>query len=576
MALIPSREDILHLLDELDKGKIADDLESEVLDFKPWLADIKENQAVAVELAVCFANSEGGIIVFGVRDRTQGRRTAITGCTGYDLEVWRRAIYDATRPHITVELEELDVPQERLLLVRVPKGAKPPYGTSSGVFKVRVGKNCMPLDLDAFDRRQVATGAIDWSAEPIAGLRYDAFDAVEIARLRNLLRTLRPELDFLSLHDDDLLAAIGILREGQITRAGLLLLGRRDILMWVLPQHEVIYLYEPTLTTIGFRDDLKAPLLYVLERLTEIIQHPERNPVQILRLGLLHISIPIYPEETFREAILNALIHRNYLEQGSVYVHHRPNEMVVSNPGGFIGGITPENILHHEPKARNRLLAEMFQKIGLVERAGIGRRRIFIPTLSFGKRPPQYEADAHTVTLTLFDGVFDETLAGFVAKRQREGREFDLDDLLLLSYLRHHSEIDVPTAAQICQRPYEAMRDLLEGLVLQPEAWLERRGRKKGATYHLSPDAASQLLSKAAYTRTRDIDAVRYPELIRAYVEQHGSINNKECRQLLGLGNSPSALVKASNLLRSLNFLESSGESRQKKRYFIKKSFNFK
>jgi hypothetical protein len=80
MALIPSREDILRLLDELNKGKIADDLESEVVDFKPWLADIKENQAVAVELAICFANSEGGVVVFGVRDRTRGRRAVVTGC----------------------------------------------------------------------------------------------------------------------------------------------------------------------------------------------------------------------------------------------------------------------------------------------------------------------------------------------------------------------------------------------------------------------------------------------------------------------------------------------------------------
>ncbi|MCI0693830.1 putative DNA binding domain-containing protein [candidate division KSB1 bacterium] len=562
MALIPSREDILRLLDELDKGKIADDLKSEVVDFKPWLADIEDNQAVAVESVVCFANSAGGIIVFGVKDHTQGRRAAITGCTGYDLDVWRRAIYDATRPHITVDIEELNALEGRLLLVRVPKGAKPPYGTAGGIYKMRVGKNCMPLDLDAFDRRQVATGAIDWSAEPIAGLSREAFDAVEIARLRNVLRTLRPKSDLLSLSDDDLLSAIGALRDGQITRAGLLLLGRRDVLARMLPQHEVIYLYAPTSTKIGFRKDLKAPLLYVLERLAELIQHPERNPVQTLRVGLFHISIPVYPEETFREAILNALIHRDYLEQGAVHVHHRPKEMVVSNPGGFIGGITPENILHHEPQARNRLLAEMFLKIGLVERAGSGRRRIFIPTLSYGKRPPQYQADAHTVTLTLFNEGFDAALAGFIAKRQREGKEFDMDDLLLLSYLRHHSEIDVPTAAQICQRPYEAMRDLLEGLALQPEAWLEQRGKKKGVAYYLSPSAVSQLLSKAARTRTRDINAVRYPELIRAYVEQHGSIKNEECRELLGLGNSPTARVKASRLLSRNEFLARVGESR--------------
>jgi ATP-dependent DNA helicase RecG len=562
MSLIPSREDILHLLDELDHGKNADDLNSEVVDFKPWLADLNENRAAAVELAVCFANSEGGIIVFGVKDHTPGRQAAITGCTGYDLDVWRQAIYDATRPHITADIEELEVSEGRLLLVRVPKGEKPPYGTADGMSKRRVEKNCLSLDPEAFNRRQAAAGDIDWSAELIADLGHDAFDPAEIARLRNTLKALRPKSDLLSLSDDDLLSAIGAFREGQMTRAGLLLLGRRDLLASMLPQHEVTYRYAPTSTKIGFRKDLKAPLLYVLERLTELLQHPERNPVQILRLGLFQISIPVYPEETFREALLNALIHRDYLEQGSVQIHHRPKELVVSNPGGFIGGITPENILHHAPKARNRLLAEMFLKIGLVERAGSGRRRIFIPSLSHGKRPPQYQADAHSVTLTLFNEGFDAALAGFIARRQREGKKFDLDDLLLLYYLRKHSEIDVPTAAQICQRPEEAMRGLLERLVLQPEAWLEQRGKKKGVVYYLSPNAVSQLSSKTTRRRTRNSEALRYPELIRAYVEQHGSIKNEECRELLGLGNSPTARVKASRLLGQSEFLERVGESR--------------
>lgn len=560
MPVIPSREDIRKLLDELSTHT-ADDLESEVLEFKPWLSDVRENQAVAAETAICFANSEGGVIVFGVKDRTRGRAAAITGCAAYDLDIFRRAIYDATRPPLTVDIEELDVPEGRLLLVRVPKGAKPPYGTARGVFKVRVGKNCMPLDPAAFERRQVAMGAIDWSAEPAEDLDRSALDPVEVARLRNILRTLRPQSDLLALSDDDLLEAMGVLSEGRVTRAGLLLVGRRDVLARVLPQHEVIYLYEPTATSIGFREDLKAPLLYILERLTEIIQHPERNPVQTLRVGMFHISIPAYPEESFREAIMNAVIHRDYLEQGSVYVRHHPHEMVISSPGGFIGGITPDNILHHEPKARNRLLAEMFQKIGLVERAGIGRRRIFIPTLVYGKRPPRYEADEHTVVLTLYDGSFDDALARFIAQRQRRGQEFDLDDLLLLSYLRSHAEIDVPTAARLCQRPEEAVRDILERLSLQADAWLERRGRKKGVTYHLSRSAASELLSKAAYTWIRGIDAVRYPELIRTYVEQHGSISNAECRELLGLGNSETARVKASRLLSQCDFLEREGQS---------------
>jgi ATP-dependent DNA helicase RecG len=246
--------------------------------------------------------------------------------------------------------------------------------------------------------------------------------------------------------------------------------------------------------------------------------------------------------------------------------------MTISSPGGFIGGITPENILHAEPRARNRLLAEVFQKIGLVERAGIGRRRIFIPTLAYGKRPPLYEADDHMVRLTLFDGSFDEALAAFIARHQRAGASFDLDALLLLSYLREHMEIDTSAAARLCQLPEARVRDRLEQLCLQPDPWLERRGRQRGVTYHLARSAAAELLGKGVYSRSRVIDRVQWPALIRRYVEEHGSISNSECRELLLLGNSRSAVSTVSQLLAHLDFLEPYGPSKQHTRYRLREN----
>ena len=569
MKRLPSREELLALLDQLDQSP-ADALESDQLDFKRW-QDPRASMSEAIAAAICFANADGGVLVFGVKDRVAGRGRAITGCAGYDLDTWQRAIYDGTRPNLTVEVEELPVPEGNLLLVRVPRGPAPPYGTAAGLYQIRVGKSCLPYSPEAFGRRQVALGAVDWSADPVAGLSLEAVDEVEVARLRNVLESLRPQSPLLTLDNAELLQAVGAVREQRLTRAGLLLVGKRQALAALLPQHEVIYLYEPTAVDIGFREDMKAPLLAIVQRTQELIQHPERNPVQTLRLGLYHIQIPAYPEESFREAILNALIHRDYLDPGSIYIHQRPREMVVSSPGGFIGGITPENILHHEPKARNRLLAEMFEKIGLVERAGIGRRRIFIPPLAYGKRPPRYEADEHTVALTLYDGSYDEAVATFVAERQQAGQRFDLDELLLLSYLREHSEIDLRLATALLQRSESATRDTLERLVLQPETWLERRGKKKGVTYHLAQNAAVALQGRVVYTRLRDIDAVRWPEMIRAYVEQHGSINNTECRQLLGLGNSRSGQSIATRVLHAQSFLEIEGASKKTTRYRLRK-----
>jgi len=566
---VPSREDIEAILDRLEDC-VADDLESEVLDFKPWLDDPKRNQQVAVEYAACMANHLGGAIVFGVKDRVKGRAAAITGCRGYDLDTLRRAIYQDTRPNLTAEVEELPVPEGALLLVRVPRRpGDTPIGTAQGLYKVRVGKNCMPLDPTEWDRRQAAAGTLDWSALPMPNaIPEDSIDPLEVARVRRTIEVLRPGSDLLALADEKLLSGLGVVQGGALTRAGFLLVGKAERIAELLPQHELIYLHFAGPTDLDFRLDLKAPLLYALERVSEGIE--ARNPFGVLRTGLFHINVPSFPEPVYREALLNALMHRNYLESGQVYVRHYSDRMEVANPGGLVEGITPGTFLHAEARARNKLLAEMLQKVGLVERAGVGRSRLFIPSLQFGKRAPTIEADDNSFRITIHDGSYDEALAEFVARRQRAGTEFDMDDLLVLAHVRMHEEIDTAASAALLQRPEGIARDRLDRLAAMTDPWLERRGKKKGVTYHLSREAAAALRSRAAYTKARGIDEVRWPALVREYVEQHGSIGNSECRELLGLGNSRSATDRASRLLRRLDWLQAVGSGRRDRRYRLR------
>lgn len=557
---VPTLDELRQLLDQLET-RVADDLESDVLDFKPWLPDPKENLRTAVEYASCLANHLGGLIVFGVRDRVRGRAAAITGCSRYDLDVFRRGIYQDTRPNLTVEVDEVVVPEGTLLVVRVPRRPSDvPIATSSGLYKMRVGKNCMALEPHEWDRRRAAAGSLDWSALPMPGVSPADLDPVEIARMRRTLETSRPGTDLLTLPEPDLLTALGVIRDGAVTRAGFLVVGKQERLAALLPQHEAIYLHFSSELDFDHRLDLKAPLLAALERLSETIE--ARNPIKILKTGLFHTNIPSYPEPVYREAIMNALIHRNYLELGSVYLRQYHNRMEVSNPGGLVEGISPENFLHAEPRSRNRLLAEIFQKLGLVERAGIGRLRLFLPTLQYGKRPPTVESDEHNFRLTLHDGSFDEPLAAFILNAQREGTHFDIDDLLILTHLRTHGEIDVPDAVRLLQRPEDTVREKLNRLSVATAPWIEKRGKKRGVTYHLTPHAARALQGPAAYTRILGIGELRWPELVRSYVEQHGSITNAECRELLGLGNSKTARNVASRLLARLDFLRRSGTSK--------------
>ena len=546
---IPTNEEIANLLDRLDTV-VADELESQWLDFKPW-EGAKESMRVAIEYSVCFANAEGGVAVFGVADRVRGRAAAIQGVSNYDQDVWKRGIFDATRPNLDVEVAELSVPEGtgKLLIVRVSKGANPPYGTAQGLFKQRVGKNCMPMDPQAFARAQVASGTVDWSGQPAEGVSLEDLDTVEIARGRNILRRLNPHSELLRLDDATLLVALGAIRNQRVTRAGLLLFGREEALREQCPQHQVHYVYQGKGTQILRNDSYRCGLLHIIERIDEVFSGPA-NPEQEVAMGLLMMRIPAYPLESIREALLNAVVHRDYGDPGEVLVRHTERETAITSPGGFLEGITPRNILRHEPAARNRALAEAFEKLGLVERAGIGRRRIFIPPLSYGKRIPVYESEGARVTLRIYDGAFDARMALLVAKWRGEGREVELDSLLILTYLRDNAYIDTAAAADLLQLSRDQARATLDHLAFPKTGFLERRGKTKAVTYHLNKGISKDLHGKASYTKTKGIDPVRYQEMVRQFVEDYGSITPKECRELLGLGESRTAQSSMSRYLK--------------------------
>ncbi len=548
----PSTPELHALLDRLDQHQCADDLESEWIEFKPF-SDPKDDKKVAYEYAICFANAGGGVVIFGVSDKERGGRAkAIHGCAKIDLDQWKRDIYQGTVPHLDVELEVLTVPEGsgRLLVMRVPKGPSPPYGTSQGLYKKRVSKNCMPMDLHAAARLEVSTGVVDWSGQPAEGVALADLDPVEIARSRNWLRRLKPNSGLLTTGDSELLQGLRALADGRVTRTGLLLFGREEALIRHCPQHAVQYVHQTSQTAVVRNDVMHAGLLNVLERIEQAFTGPA-NPEQELSFGFMKLRIPAFSvEDTVREGVLNAVTHRDYLDPGRVLVRHAAKELVISSPGGFISGITPQNILRHESRTRNQTLALAFVKLGLVESSGVGRRRIFIPMLSLGKKAPEYETDGRSVTLRVYDGSFDARMAKLVAKWRRDGRDIDLDALLILTYLREHAFIDPLSASRLLQFSREGARGQLDFYALPGTGILERRGNTAAATFHLTKSVARDLLGKAAYTKTKGIAPIRYAEMVRAYLEDHGSITPAECRELLGLGESNSDQVAVSKLLR--------------------------
>jgi len=531
-------EEVRRLIDRI----IADDLcpkdvESDSVEFKAWPmnkeghVDKSKVSDFAQKYSVCFANSGGGILVFGIANDSMGRK-ALEGCESTNEVDLNRVIFDSTRPSVPVEVEEIPYMGLMFVAVRVLKSKKV-HATSDGKRYRRLSGNCVPVYPDDDIVVEVEKGS-DYTSKFVSGVFEEAVDVNEIARLRSHLRT-RGSSDIASLRDDDLLIALdlgersasGLFRPNV---AGLLLAGKGEILDRMLPQAEIGVFSFRADNEPDLQEFIRGPLLASLERVVSLVE-PYNKEVTV-RVGLFEIPIPRLPKEVLREALLNAVTHRDYLSTGSVHVRLYADRTEISNPGGFPEDITPENILYHEPRPRNRTLAEALQKIGLVNRAGIGVDRIYKILLENGKEPPHYIAKPTYVVLKVLHEV-NESFARFVVENGRSGTTFDLDEILVLKYLCRNSDVDSTTASVICQRTLPEIREILNRMVKRN--LLDKRGQKKGQRFSLSGKMCDKMGEGIEYTRDRGIDEIRYPEMIRSYLRDHGRIRNKDVQHLCGI-----------------------------------------
>ncbi|MEO0082225.1 MAG: ATP-binding protein [candidate division WOR-3 bacterium] len=364
----------------------------------------------------------------------------------------------------------------------------------------------------------------DFSAQ-VLDLGPEAIDRLEVERLRRVLSAKEPGSDLLGLSDVELLVRLGLLVAAPSLRptvAGLLFVGTGEAIRRAVPGHEAIYLHMRNQTEYDRRVDSHSPLLALLEQFSQAIE--PHNRIFRLKLGMFHFEIPDFPQEVYREALLNALVHRDYGRNNPVYLRQFPDRIEVSSPGGFFGGVTAENVLGHEPVTRNRLLAEVLQRLRLVERAGVGVKRMFHIMLSFGKEPPSYEATSDFVRVILRSGrteagtTVDETFARFVADEQKEGRELGLYDLLVLTFLKRNREIDQAEAQRILQRGENEAREVLNSMAVR--GLLEPFGQKKGRVYRLSKKVYASLRQSVGYQIFRRAETAYAENTILTYLDE--------------------------------------------------------
>lgn len=218
-------------------------------------------------------------------------------------------------------------------------------------------------------------------------------------------------------------------------------------------------------TQLKINETFTLPLLACIEKInayfTSINQEDEMD------IGLFRISIPHYAPQAFREALINAYSHRDYSMLGRVRVLIEREGMTISNPGGFIQGITVDKLLEAEPHGRNPVLADCLKRIGLAERSGRGIDRIYAGCLRYGKLPPNYSM-SNTDSVRLYipnnnpDKPFIELLT---VEQEKMNRDFTIYELLILNLLKTHHRVSLNGLADTTGIPTFKLQITVETLV---------------------------------------------------------------------------------------------------------------
>lgn len=515
-----------------------------------------------VEALVCLANAEGGELWLGVED--DGTPTglhpdhhSLTGLAGM--------VAARTSPSLSVQVEAVELAGVPVACIRVPR-VQAEVATTGGVYLRRRLKydgtpECAPLLPHERTSRAASFGLIDVSAQPVAGATLADLDPLERERLRQSVQQYGGDRVLLELDDEALDGALTLTaRQPDGSRVptltGLLLVGRETALKDLLPTHEFAFQVMAR-QAVRFNEFRRFPLLKALDWLETNFR--PYNPEDEIQVGLFRVPVPMVDMAAFREAVANALIHRDYHRMGAVHVRLEDDALVVSNPGGLVDGVTLDNLLVTEPRPRYRTLADAMKRIGVVERSGRGVDTIYRGLLKFGRPAPDYRlTDRLNVVVRLLTDPADLDFRRLVVEAERRrGTELPIDSLIALAALREFKRVTADELAARIQRDAAGAKRTLEALT---EAGLvEAHGATRGRSYTLSAAVYQRTGDKAGYTRQAGFTPIQHEQMVLSYVRQHGSIRRADVMDLCRLSEGQAKDLLKRMLSGRLLALEGSG-----------------
>ena len=410
---------------------------------------------------------------------------------------------------LRIEVEEyITEEQKRVLLFRIPSR---PVGIPmhvDGKYLMRAGEALVAMSPDML-KRIFAESEPDYTATTIPGITIADLDSTAIQSFRRIWAQKTGNAEILKISDQQLLTDAELIVDEKLTMAALIFFGTYKTLGKVLPQSELIFEYRennaagPAAQRIEFREGFFC----YYDQIWETINL--RNTLQHFQDGLFVWDIKTFNEYAIREALLNAVSHRDYRLAGSIFVRQYPDRIEIASPGGLPTGITLENILW-EQSPRNRRLAENFARCGLVERSGQGMNKIYETCIRESKGYPDFtHTDSNNFWITMHGRIQNVEFLKLLEKIGLQTlTSFSVDDFIIIQTLFDSRVLP--------ERLYANAEQLVELGILERK----HNGRNRG--WILARKIYETVGKAGVYTCKKGLDRETNKELLLKHIRESG------------------------------------------------------
>lgn len=507
-------------MDQVELKSLLDELiarwEGEVVEFKQADKDYKTSEigryfsALANEANL--RGAESGWLIFGVNNKS---RTVVG--TNYrpdteQLNGLKHQMAQGTEPSITFRaIYELHHAAGRTLLFEIPAAPRGMPVAWQGHFYARAGESLTSLGLDKQDGIRNQTLAQDWTAQLVSGATLDDLDDEAVNKAReSFAKKYANRVSVEAVMGWPLrtfLDRARVTRDGHITRATLLLLGKAES-AWRLNPHPA----QLTWSLEGPERAYEHFGLPFLLNTTRLYQRIRNIQLRILPQDeLLPVEVSKYDQKIVLEALHNCIAHQDYSRNGRVVVTEQQDRLIFINEGGFYDGQPDEYVQGTKipRRYRNPFLAQAMAELNMIDTMGYGIRDMYVGQARRYFPMPDYDlSEQNTVQMTLYGSVVDIAYSRLLIQKT----DLPLTDVLALDRVQKKLPIPEDTAAHLRKA----------GLI---------EGRKP--KYIVAARVAAATASKADYIRTRAQNDEFYAKLLTDYLEKFGEASRAEVNKLL-------------------------------------------